>query len=789
MPAVILGHPLFRSRIDILRIPIPPPRIPPPNHPAPSILNLRLLPLFVLLTTGSLTQAATLIWKAGPGSWEDASHWGGALPGRADIAMLESDANISLTHGDVICSRVEVGPYHEAKPTLTVSGGGLWVSELLRIGEYPGTASRLIQTGGEINALEICVGGANTGHDPTARSIAAFEISGGKVITRHLTLGWATGSATTLRISGSKAAPIAVLDYLWVGIREPTAAPSAVTLAYEIDAEGVSPIILWSRKASRVALIDKGSRSTCTLQLSLKAPPPTGAIPLIQLPQPCSGTFTALPEGAKVKATHAGQTYEWTLTYTGGLTKSDVVLTDPHIVTAAGSRTPCTTGMPAKKFTLTAADVQASMTARLSQMQKDEAAIDTARLPAFPGAAGFGAYTPGGRCGRPIFVTNLNDSGPGSLRAALTAKGPRTVIFRVGGVIKLQTSLQITEPFITVAGQTAPGQGICIRASSDMHADTLSLSQTHDVILRHLRVENGLGQSQPRPGGDGDCISAYDSANFIVDHCSAHFGTDETLSATGACDLCTVQWCIISEGLNYEKHSMSTLLGGSRSTWHHNLFAHAGSRNPNLAGEPRCAFINNVIYDWGHTAGQGSFAQLNFAGNYFKPGPSTVLTPPNPWLLSGNTAVIPGTLHFTGNVLEGDDKATSDNWLRTQFDRGVAAPTPLPLLSAPIDPAATAYAEVLKSVGATQPHRSPADHRVITDTQNRTGQIISSQTESGGWTELPETFSTLIDTDSDGLPDLWETQHKLNAKDSQDAQSFSPSGYSWLELYLNELAQ
>ena len=745
--------------------------------------------LCAVLLAGRMAQAGTLTWKTGAGEWADAARWGGALPGRTDVVSVEDDAKVTLRRGDVVCSRLDVGSFHKANAEMAVSGGGLWVSSLLRVGETSGAAGRLVQTGGEINALEICVGGANTRDDTNARSTSALEISGGKIFTRHLTLGWTLGSQTTLRISGSKAAPVAVLDYLWIGIRQPEApsSASAVEMEYELDADGVSPIIVWGRKASQVALIDDASRSTCALKVSLKAAPPSGEIALIQLPQRCRGTFSGLPEGGAVRADFGGQIYEWKISYHGGPAKTDVVLAEPHTVSATGERVAYVAGKTARRFTLSVAEVEAAMGRRLAKQEMGEPAVVQTGLLAFPGAEGYGARTVGGRGGKVFLVQNLNDAGAGSLRAALDADGPRTVLFRVGGTIRLKSPLIIRHPFVTVAGQSAPGEGICIRADTSIHADTLVLSQTHDVILRHLRVENGVGAEKPRAGGDGDCISVYDSENFIIDHCSAHFGTDETLSVTGASDRYTVQWCLISEGLNCEKHSMSSLLGGGRSNWHHNLFAHAESRNPNFAGEPRCDFSSNVIYNWGFTSAEGSFAQLNFAGNYFKPGPST-RRKPAPFFISGRTVATPGSLFLAGNFMEGDADASKDNWLRTEFDRESGSATRLPLLSAPAETAETALARVLAEAGATAPRRDAADQRVIADVRNGTGRIIESQAEVGGWTVLPETRSEVIDSDGDGIPDEWKKAHGLNPNDPADANWIGADGYTNLERYLNSLA-
>src|SRR5262249_25552847 len=163
----------------------------------------------------------------------------------------------------------------------------------------------------------------------------------------------------------------------------------------------------------------------------------------------------------------------------------------------------------------------------------------------------------------------------------------------------------VRHPYLTIAGQTAPGDGICLQIDTDSKTDGLVFSNTHDLIIRYLRVQHGKGALPPGTDDGGDCISIYDCDNFIVDHCSAHFGTDEVLSATGLCDRYTIQWCMISEGLNYVNHSMGSILGGFRSSWHHNLYAHCRSRNPRFAGLIRCDFRNNVVYDWGDMTAYG----------------------------------------------------------------------------------------------------------------------------------------------------------------------------------------
>jgi pectate lyase len=226
-----------------------------------------------------------------------------------------------------------------------------------------------------------------------------------------------------------------------------------------------------------------------------------------------------------------------------------------------------------------------------------------AELPDFPGAEGFGATTPGGRGGRVIYVTTLDDSGPGSLRAAIGAQGPRTILFRVGGVIDLQSALVVREPFVTIAGQTAPGGGICLRG------DNFGIA-THDVVVRFLRVR--LGDLRRR---EVDTFSIADgSRNVVVDHCSASWSIDETLSPSGDISDVTVQWCIISESLNNSLHSKgphgygSLLRATGGVSLHHNLWSHHNGRNPRFGDNyaegpfPTFDFRNNVIYNWGSAA-------------------------------------------------------------------------------------------------------------------------------------------------------------------------------------------
>ena len=221
---------------------------------------------------------------------------------------------------------------------------------------------------------------------------------------------------------------------------------------------------------------------------------------------------------------------------------------------------------------------------------------------AFPGAEGYGKYTVGGRGGDVYEVTNLNDSGEGSLRAAVEASGPRTVVFRVSGTIDLKKSLNIKKPYITIAGQTAPGDGIALKGHSlGLVAD--------EIIVRHIRVRFG-----DESGEDKDAISGRYMSNIILDHVSASWSVDECVSIYH-CENITVQWCLISESMyksNHSKghHGFGGIWGSNHSTYHHNLLAHHSSRNPRFAsGCGNTDYRNNVVYNWGYNSCYGGEKQ------------------------------------------------------------------------------------------------------------------------------------------------------------------------------------
>jgi len=407
------------------------------------------------------------------------------------------------------------------------------------------------------------------------------------------------------------------------------------------------------------------------------------------------------------------------------------------------------------------------------------AAAAAAAVPAFPGAEGFGAQTPGGRGGIVLFVRNLNDSGPGSFREAVSVKGPRIVVFRVGGLITLESPVRITEPFLTVAGQSAPGDGICFRGSE------ISI-QTHDVIVRYLRS---------RPGdiskGEVDAIDIMgQSHDVILDHCSASWSIDEGLSPSGAIYNITVQWCIIAEGLNRSIHSkgehgygsLVRAVGGV--TLHHNLWAHNQERNPRLGDnyrrEPFPVFDvrNNVIYGYGKLCSgwTGDRLSVNYVANYIRPGAASNLESRAIALL--DTAAV--AYYLNGNVVDGHAAWTAQPL--AMFNKTEAQGRKLvEIAERPFDapPVRTTSAElalkdVLAGAGCTLPRRDAVDARIVSEVTARSGSLIDSQWEVGGWPEY-RSARPPRDADDDGIPDGWQPP------------AGAPEGYSKVELYLNSL--
>jgi len=410
---------------------------------------------------------------------------------------------------------------------------------------------------------------------------------------------------------------------------------------------------------------------------------------------------------------------------------------------------------------------------------------------AFPGAEGGGKYTSGGRGGKVIKVTNLNDSGPGSLRDAIDAKGPRIIIFEVDGTIDLKSKLIIKNDSVTIAGQSAPGDGICLKGYP-------FYVRANNVIIRYIRSRMGDVNKVI-----DDALGAMYVKDLIMDHCSASWSVDECISVYKSENV-TVQWCIASHSLSKSVHTKGAhgfggIWGGKNATFHHNLLADHSSRNPRLAsdGFSPVDFRNNVVFNWGYKAayGGGRGGRINFVSNYYKPGPATRIK--NGYFILDPAEDSTSSYYLSNNILEGNDSVTLNNWLGVSNIPFSKTLTPFEIISINEDSPKDAYSKVLKYSGCSF-RRDDYDRRVINEVE--TGKaidgetygggnkgIIDSQTAVGGWPELkngvPQT-----DSDNDGIPDTWELNNHLNPKDAGDATIYSLSKkYTNIEVYLNSI--
>lgn len=460
--------------------------------------------------------------------------------------------------------------------------------------------------------------------------------------------------------------------------------------------------------------------------------------------------------------------------------------------------------------------------------------LPQAAIPAFPGAEGGGKYTFGGRGGKVYVVTNLNDDGPGSLRWACEQGGARIVVFNVAGIIRLKTPLIIRAPYITIAGQTAPGDGVCVAG------ETVWIN-THDVIIRFMRFRRG----ETWVGRRDDAIGGNPIGNIMIDHVSASWGLDENMSmyrhmyndSTGAQEQklptvnITIQNSIFAEALDTWNHSFGSTLGGENCTFTRNLWANNTGRNPSIGWYGTFNFVNNVVFNWVHRSMDGSDyrGQFNIINNYFQPGPATpkdnnvghrIIKPE-----SGRSKLkyhVYGRAYVQGNIMEGYDAITADNWaggvqVEDEKDAGehkayMKYDKPLPMPAITTIDAKQARTYVLENAGATLPKRDPVDLRITE--QVRTGKItyrddvklpetqfkhrrlpvdsykigiITDVSQVGGYPEYKGT--PYKDSDNDGIPDDWEKKNGLNPGNAADASQYakSKSGYTNIEEYLNSV--
>ncbi|RZK48937.1 MAG: pectate lyase [Pedobacter sp.] len=433
---------------------------------------------------------------------------------------------------------------------------------------------------------------------------------------------------------------------------------------------------------------------------------------------------------------------------------------------------------------------------------------------AFPGAEGYGKNTTGGRGGKIIKVTNLNDDGPGSLRAAVNESGARIIVFEVSGNIQLKSRLLIRNGNLTIAGQSAPGEGICIQ-DYEMQIDA------DNVIIRFMRFRMG-----DLTRNEQDAFWGRFHSNIIIDHCSMSWSIDECASFYANQNF-SLQWCILSESLNQSFHGKSdhgygAIWGGNKASFHHNLLAHHNSRTPRFDGGKRSGttvspfgtdlvdFRNNVIYNWGdNSAYGGENGEYNMVNNYYKAGPGTPANRSSRFFqITSDPTYAPGygKFYIAGNVMHGQTGLSLNNWAggvdrassvsAAQFELAKAN-TAFSLEPIPEHTALQAYEKVLQYAGASLV-RDAIDTRISLEVQqgtasfsgSKTGKkgIIDSQTDVGGWPIFKLALAAL-DSDGDGMPDEWEIRKGLDPKVANASGRNLSTGYDNIEVYLNELVK
>lgn len=444
---------------------------------------------------------------------------------------------------------------------------------------------------------------------------------------------------------------------------------------------------------------------------------------------------------------------------------------------------------------------------------------------AFAGAEGAGKNTTGGRGGKIIKVTNLNDSGAGSLRDAVGQTGARIIVFDVSGNIKLKSALKIKNGNLTIAGQTAPGDGICLQ-------DYETTIEANNVIIRFIRFR--LGDTNVATI-ESDAFGGRDIENVIIDHCSISWSIDETASFYHNKNF-TMQWCFITESMTNSGHAKGAhgyggIWGGSPATFHHNLIADHTNRNPRFDGGLRYSngsgtmvgkygidkvdYRNNVIYNWSNNSAYGGEnGEYNMVNNYYKAGPATP-TSKNKRIMqvskdnatgASNPSLYGvgyGTFYITGNYVDGNPTVTSNNWNGgVDYDSGITQSmvqktSPFPSEEITLHTAEQAYNAVLLYGGASF-KRDAIDTRIAIEVKDGTATytgsisklkgIIDTQKDVGGWPFLTQTALSL-DTDVDGMPDEWEITKKLDPKVANANGKDLSTGYDNIEVYLNSLVK
>ena len=658
--------------------------------------------------------------------------WSNGLPNPFQRTEIHGNSNVLLPVGTYLAGDLEIGLQGGDEARVEVDGGQLiLMQDSLRLGEDSGGSGELLLKSGAIHcAMDVYVGAANS--VPGKATKGSLTIQSGGFLGRTLLVGNGWAAESRVHIEGSQPTAIHFLDYVYIqALADPDGHPGTTTLAFTLDAHGVTPITIQSHRNGLRIVKDKNCG--CRLEVALSDVPPRDDVTLVSGHVPIVGTFDDLPEGSEVTAQFAGHTYRWKLTYQGGESGHDLVLKNagdyPADVPITHTRTipepppPLWREHPLYPLAITpgepafpGAKVMAPTRLAAAAARPSTSTISTIQAPAvFAPPSRPPARAPSSFA--PVASSNFIPRCESTNRLSLsTAKAPRA----------------LASCSATTASRFAP--------TTSYSATSVFASATMPSISKTCRAAEGGAGEHALYFIDG-------SKNCIADHLSLSWSTTKVLSVTKLSDLITVQWCILSEGLNYAGHGFASLAGGNRVTWHHNLFAHNVSRNVRFQGLVDADFRNNVVYDWGHTAAYGEFDRVNFVGNYYKAGPSTTQ---KPWLLfhDGGAVVMPGSLYVANNIMDGElnaTRATADNWrgMGYYYERDVvAAKEPLPAPPIESESPDAAYKSVLAGAGATLPKRDAVDARIIDEVEHRSGHLVNSVADAGGWPDFPSADPT-----------------------------------------------
>jgi pectate lyase len=588
---------------------------------------------------------------------------------------------------------------------------------------------------------------------------------------------------------------------------EITGQPQNVAIAvgqnaqFDVAASGTDLIYRWYYNTNN--LLASGSGSSYSVKNAQIADSGTYSVTVSNLLGMTASSFatltvTGVPPAITVQPANltatVGQTANFSVTATGTgplsyqwYCNTNTVLTDE--TNSALALLNVNTNQ-AGKYSVTVTNLYGSATSAFATL-----AVSNAPL-AFPEAEGYGKYATGGRGGAVYEVTTLNPTGTGSFGAAITATGVRTVVFRVAGTIT--GNFNINRDDITIAGQTAPGDGICIKGSLSVSANS--------VIIRYIRVRLNTATSP-----ESDTVGTRGYQNIILDHVSASWSGDEVMSFYQNQNV-TLQWCMITEacakfiGGTNTGHQFGGIWGNNFGTYHHNLIAHNVSRNPRWAsGCKYNDYRNNVIYNWDYESCYGgeavqpgseatwNFTTINMVANYYKAGPATdsgvrsrIANP------SARSVDDKGSWYIAENYVNGYPTVTANNWLGVAGNNYIQMNEPWAAMPINQQTPEDAYPAVLAHVGCSKPNRDSVDTRIINEVATGTttygdNGIINTAADVGGWPTLAN-GTPPVDTDHDGMPDAWETAHSLNPNNVADRNGHDLNPvYTNLEVYLNEL--